>query len=45
MGVDVQKQKNINLAENSVMRKIFCRLSKFMDWLAKGHDGSLPCVG
>jgi len=45
MGVDVQNPKNINSAEKSVMRKIFSQLSKFMGWLAKGHDGNLPCVG
>jgi hypothetical protein len=45
MGVDVQTPKNINAAEKSVMRKIFSQISKFMGWLAKGHDGNLPCVG
>jgi len=45
MGVDVQNHNNIISAEKSVMRKIFSQLSKFMDWLAKGHDGNLPCVG
>jgi hypothetical protein len=45
MGVDVQNPKSINFAEKSVMRKIFFQFSKFMGWLAKGHDGNLPCVG
>jgi ribosomal protein S19E (S16A) len=45
MGVDVQNPKKVNSAEKSVMRKIFYQLSKFMGWLAKGHDGNLPCVG
>jgi hypothetical protein len=45
MGVDVQNPKNINFAEKSVVRKISFQLSKFMGWLAKGHDGKLPCVG
>jgi len=45
MGVGVQEHKNIKPAEKSVMRKIFCQLSKFIDWLAKGHDENLPCVG
>jgi hypothetical protein len=45
MGVGVQNHKDINSAEKSVMRKIFFQLSKFMDWLARGHDGNLPCVG
>jgi len=45
MGVDVQNPKNINSAEISVMWKIFFQLSKFMGWLAKGHEGNLPCVG
>jgi hypothetical protein len=45
MGVDVQKHKNIDSAEKSVIRKILIQLSKFIDWLAKGHDGNLPCVG
>jgi len=45
MGVDVQKHKNISSSENSVMQKFFSQLSKFMAWLAKGHDGNLPCVG
>ena len=45
MGVDMQKHEKINSAEKSVMRMIFCQLSKFMDWLAKGHDGNMPCVG
>jgi hypothetical protein len=45
MGVGVQKHKNIKPAEKSVMRKIFCQLSKFIDWLAKKQHGNLPCVG
>jgi hypothetical protein len=45
MGVDVQKHKNIDSGEKTVMRKIFFQLSKFLDWLAKGHDGNMPCVG
>ena len=45
MGVDVQNLKNISSAEKSVIRKIFCQLSKFMGWLARGHDGNVPCVG
>jgi len=45
MGVDVLKLKKLNATENSVMRKIFRLLSSFLDWLAKGHDGNLPCVG
>jgi len=45
MGVDVQNLNNINSTEKSVMRKIFFQFSKFMGWLAKGHDGNLPCIG
>jgi hypothetical protein len=45
MGVDVQKHKTKSFTEKSVMRKIFFQLSKFIDWLAEGHNGNLPCVG
>jgi hypothetical protein len=45
MGVDVQKHNTIDATEKTVMGKIFRQLAKFMDWLAKGHDGNSPCVG
>jgi len=45
MGVIVQKHQNISPTENSVVRKIFLLLSEFMDWLAKGRDGNMPCIG
>jgi len=45
MGVNVQKSKNINPAKKSMMGKIYAQFSKFIDWLAKGQAGNLPCAG
>ena len=45
LGIDVQKQNRINSTEKSVIRKVFHQLSRFMNWLAKGQEGNLPCVG
>jgi hypothetical protein len=45
MGVDLPNHKKTKSAEKSVMGKIWFQLSKFMGWIAKGHDGNLPCVG
>jgi len=45
MGVDLPDHEKIKPAEKSVMRKIWFQLSKFMGWIAKGHDGKLPCAG
>ena len=45
LGVDVLKHNRISATEKSVMRKITLRLSRFIDWLARGNVGNSPCVG
>jgi hypothetical protein len=45
LGIDVQKHGRINSTEKSVIRKVFRQLLRFMNWLAKGQEGNLPCVG
>jgi hypothetical protein len=31
--------------KKTLIAKIFGRVSKFIDWLAKGQEGNLPCIG
>jgi hypothetical protein len=45
LGIDVQKHSRIETTEKSVIRKITLRISKFIDWLARGNIGNPPCVG
>ena len=45
MGVDVPKTTEIGLAKKSFIGKISSRISKVLDWLAKGQTANLPCSG
>jgi hypothetical protein len=45
MGVDVSTNLETDLAKKSLFGKIFIRLAKVLDWLAKGQEGNLPCTG
>jgi hypothetical protein len=45
MGVDVPKTTETGLANKSLIGKISCRISKVLDWLAKGQAGNPPCNG
>jgi hypothetical protein len=45
LGIDVQKHNRISATEKSVIKKFFRQLSRFVNWLAKGQEGNLPCVG
>jgi hypothetical protein len=45
LGIDMQKPNHISATEKSVMKKITLRLSRFIDWLARGNVGKSPCVG
>jgi len=39
------KTKEIGLTNKSLIGKISSRISKLLDWLAKGQAGNLPCNG
>jgi len=45
MGVDVSTKLETDLEKKSLIGKISIRLSKVLDWLAKGQEGNLPCTG
>jgi len=45
MGVGVPKAKEIGLANKSLIGRISSRISKVLDWLAKGQAGNLTCNG
>jgi hypothetical protein len=45
MGVDVPISKEVDLADKSLFGRISSRISKVLDWLAKGQAGNLPCNG
>jgi hypothetical protein len=45
MGVDVAEKIETGLVKKTLIGKISSRVSKVLDWLAKGQEGNLPCSG
>jgi hypothetical protein len=45
LGIDVQKHNRMSTTVKSVMGKITLRISKFIDWLARGNIGNSACIG
>jgi len=45
MGVAVAAKKKTESEKPSFIAKVGVRLSKFMEWLAKGYDRNNPCRG
>jgi hypothetical protein len=45
MGVSVAEKLATAFAKRTLIGKISNRVSKLLDWLAKGHAGKLPCSG
>jgi hypothetical protein len=45
MGVGVTQSIHVDRSKKTLIGIIYARLSKFIDWIAKGYDGNLPCIG
>jgi hypothetical protein len=45
MGVNVAKRKKGESGKRPLVEKNYTRFSKFIEWLAKGYEGNMPCKG
>jgi hypothetical protein len=44
MGVALADKDKIEVTNRSLLGKFRAHFLKFMDWLAKGREGNLPCA-